>query len=60
MADIMCRTCSKYHYAIRKIKNKNLKLRKEAMADAISQNNARQLWDEIKSKKYKSNLIELC
>ena len=42
--DIYC----KYHYAIRKIKNKNLKLRKEAMANAISQNNSRQLWDEIK------------
>ena len=44
----MRRTRCKYHYAIRKIKNKNLKLRKEAMANAISQNNSRQLWDEIK------------
>ena len=48
MADIMRRTRCKYHYAIRKIKNKDLKLRKEAMANAISQNNSRQLWDEIK------------
>ena len=60
VADIMRRTRCKYHYAIRKIKNKNLKLRKEAMANAISQNNSRQLWDEIlKSKTYQSNLYEL-
>ena len=60
VADIMCRTRCKYHYAIQKIRNKNLKLRKEAMANAISQNNSRQLWDEIKSQKYQSNLFELC
>ena len=46
VADIMRRTRCKYHYEIRK--NKNLKLRKEAMAKAISQNNSWQLWDEIK------------
>ena len=33
VTDIMRRTRCKYHYAIRK-KNKNLKLRKEAMANA--------------------------
>ena len=42
----MCRTRCKYHYVIQK--NKNLKLRKETMAKAISQNNSQQLWDEIK------------
>ena len=46
----MRRTHCKYHYAMRKIKNKNLKLRKGAMANAISQNNSWQLWDEIKSR----------
>ena len=61
VADIMRRTCCKYNYAIRTIKNKILKLRKEAMANAISQNNSWQLWDEIKkSQKYQSKLSELC
>ena len=48
VTDSIRRARCKYHYAIRKNKNNNLKLRKEAMANAISQNNSRQLWDEIK------------
>ena len=33
---------------MKNIKNKNLRLRKEAMANAINQTNSWQLWDEIK------------
>ena len=59
VADIMHRTRCKYHYAIRKIKNMNLKLRKEAMVNAISQNNSRQLWDEIKKEEISIQLIRI-
>ena len=57
VADIMRHTRCKYHYAIRI--RKKIKLRKEAMANAISQNNSRQLWDEIKKVRKSIQLIRI-
>lgn len=38
----------KYHYAIRFVKNENIRIRNNRMAEAIAENNDRNLWDEAK------------
>ena len=48
IADIMRRTRAKYHYAIRYVKRMSETLKKQAMARAISENNSRELWQEVK------------
>ena len=44
VAEIMRHTRAQYHYAIRKLK-------RNAMAESIINNNSRDLWSEIKSYK---------
>ena len=44
----MRRTRATYRYKIRKLKKDREKLQKEAMAKAISENNSRQLWTEVR------------
>ena len=44
----MRRTRATYHYKIRKLKKYCEKQQKEAMAKAISENNSRQLWTEVR------------
>ena len=48
IADIMRRTRAKYHYAIRYVKRMSKTLKKQAMGRAISENNSRALWQEVK------------
>lgn len=48
VADIMRRTRAKYHYAVRNVKSKNKQYKKQAMARAISENNSRDLWTEVR------------
>ena len=55
VADIMRRTRATYHYKIRKLKKDREKLQKEAMAKAISENNSRQLWTEVRKIRNKNN-----
>ena len=55
VADIMRRTTTQYHYAIRKLKSNNELLRKSAMARAISDKKSGNLWSEVnkvRSKKF--------
>ena len=40
-------TRSRYHYAIRYVKKNEEIMRKEAMAQSISENNSRDLWKEV-------------
>ncbi len=42
------KTRLKYHYAIRYVMKENSRIRNNKMADAISTNNDRVLWDEVK------------
>ena len=48
IADIMRRTQAKYHYAIHYVKRMSETFKKQAMARAISENNSRELWQEVK------------
>ena len=54
LANIRRKTRLKYHYAIRYIVKKETLLRNNKMAEAISDNNDRVLWDEVR-KYSKSN-----
>ena len=51
----MRRTRATYHYKIRKLKKDHEKLQKEAMAKAISENNSRQLWTEVRKIRNKNS-----
>ena len=51
----MRRTRATYHYKIRKLKKDREKLQKEAMAKAISENNSRQLWTEVRKIRNKNS-----
>ena len=55
VADIMRRTRATYHYKIRKLKKDREKLQREAMAKAISENNSRQLWTEVRKIRNKNS-----
>ena len=48
IADIMRRMRAKYHYVIRYVKHMSERLKKQALARAISENNSRELWQEVK------------
>ena len=49
------KTRLKYHYAIRHVTKENLRIRNYKMADAISMNNDRVLWDEVRKMTKTSN-----
>ena len=55
MVDIMRRTRATYHYKIRKLKKDREKPQKKAMAKAISENNSRQLWTEVRKIRNKNS-----
>ena len=44
----------RYHYAVRYVMRENVRLKNKQMAEAISENNERKLWDEVR-KMNKSN-----
>ena len=44
----------RYHYAVRYVMRENVRLKNKQMAEAISENNERKLWDEVR-KMTKSN-----
>ena len=48
LADIRRKTRLKYHYTLRRVVKDNERMRNERMAEAISENNDRVLWDEVK------------
>ena len=56
----MRRTRATYHYKIRKLKKDREKLQKEAMAKAISENNSRQLWTEVRKIRNKNSSTINC
>ena len=55
VADIMRSTRATYHCKIKKLKKDREKLQKEAMAKAISGNNSRQLWTEVRKVRNKNS-----
>ena len=57
VADIMRRTRSQYHYTVRELKNNINRKRKQSMASAISENNSRQLWSEVRKIRNKTTSI---
>ena len=42
------KTRLKYHYTLRRVVKDNIRIRNEKMGEAISENNDRILWDEVK------------
>ena len=48
LANIRRKTRLKYHYTLRRVVKDNKIMRNEKMGEAISQNNDRVLWDEVK------------
>ena len=54
IANMKRKTRLKYHYAIRFVKKENIRIRNNRMGEAISTNNDRELWKEVK-KMTKSN-----
>ena len=53
-------TRSRYHYAIRYVKKNEEIIRKEAMAQSISENNLRDLWKEVHKVRDKSKVNSQC
>ena len=51
------KTRLKYHYAIRYVTKENIRIRNNKMADAISTNNDRELWDEVRKLTKSSNSL---
>ena len=49
-------TCLRYHYAIGDVKKNEEIMRKEAMAQSISENNSRDLWKEVHKVRDKSKV----
>ena len=47
----------KYHYAIRALKRKENDLRNVRMAEAIAQNNSRDLWSELNKMKPREKVV---
>ena len=48
IANMKRKTRLKYHYAIRYVMKENIRIRNNKMGEAISANNDRVLWDEVK------------
>ena len=48
----------KYHYAIRHVTKENIRIRNYKMAEAISTNNDRVLWDEVRKMSKTSNNLQ--
>ena len=48
IATMKRKTRLKYHYAIRYVTKENIRIRNNKMGDAISMNNDRELWDEVR------------
>ena len=48
IANMKRKTRLKYHYAIRYVTKENIRIRNNKMGEAVSSNNDRVLWDEVK------------
>ena len=57
IATMKRKTRLKYHYAIRYVTKENIRIRNNKMADAISTNNDRELWDEVRKLTKSSNSL---
>ena len=55
IANMKRKTRLKYHYAIRYITKENIRIRNNRMGEAVSSNNDRVLWDEVKKMSKTSN-----
>lgn len=60
VADIMRMTRLKYHYAIRHVKSNNEKIKKKQFATALSENDTRQFWTEVKKIRNKNVTAPTC
>ena len=60
VAGIMRRTRAKYHYSVRKLKRENNLLKRKAMANAIIENNSRQLWTEVRKIRHTNSSCSNC
>ena len=49
IANMKRKTRLKYHYAIRFVKEENIRIRNNKMGEAISTNNDREMWKEVKN-----------
>ena len=57
IADIRRRTRARYHLAIRKVKKEQTHIRNIRMAEAVANNNDRELWKEVKIMSSTSNKL---
>ena len=57
IADIRRRTRARYHPAIRKVKKEQTRIRNIRMAEAVANNNDRELWKEVKIMSSTSNKL---
>ena len=55
IANMKRKTRLKYHYAIRYVTKENIRIRNNKMGEAVSNNNDRVLWDEVKKMSNTSN-----
>ena len=55
IANMKRKTRLKYHYAIRYVTKENIRIRNNKMGEAVSNNNDRVLWDEVKKMSKTSN-----
>ena len=54
---IMRMTRAKYHYAVRSVLKEQIKIRNDKMAEAISSDNDRNLWEEVRKMKKSHKLL---
>ena len=57
VARIMRMTRAKYHHAVRLVLKDQIRIRNDKMAEAISSNNDRNLWDEVRKMKLSHKLL---
>ena len=50
-------TRAKYHYAVRSVLKEQIKIRNDKMAEAISSDNDRNLWEEVRKMKKSHKLL---
>ena len=50
-------TRAKYHHAVRSVLKEQIRIRNDKMAEAISSNNDRNLWDEVRKMKLSHKLL---
>ena len=57
IANIRRKTRLQYHYAIRHVVKENIRMRNKKMAEAVSENDDRILWDEVRNMSKTNNML---